>query len=401
MKTRILALIILLAVAAVAVAVENNKDAQPVPIDPNIIKARLSAKSTPKTDDSIVAVIGDYKITEKDIAVKLEPTLAKMANQVPPQFLEQYKSQLRKNVLEQLVIEHLLMTEAKQRKIIVSDKEIEDETNKQLATQQLNIDDFKELLKAYGTSYEEQQAQLRSKLTFTRLIDQELAGKEKLATVDDAKKFYDENLEKFKTPAQTRTSHILLSIESTDANTNPVLVKTAALAKAQDLLKQLKEGADFAKLAQENSTCPSAKDGGDLRFTAKGSLSPEYENAAATLKLGQVSDVVETQFGYHIIKLTGVQDANTTSFDQAKTDIMENLDNMQKGQLVQEYIAKLLTNAKITYTNPADTVQIPENTPPPPAAPAPAETKTSSEPKTCSSKVCDKKSTEEKAPTTK
>ena len=359
MKTRIVSLIVLLTVAAVSLAEENNETVLPKTIDPNVIEAKLSDRSATEAAESVVVAIDDFKITEKTLDDKLKPALEKMASQIPPQYLEQYKTQLRKNMLEQLVIEHLMMAEAKQNKIEVSTKEVEDEIKKQLAGQNMSIEDFKELLKAYGTSYEEQEEQVKDRLFFTKLIDQKIAGETKVVTVDEARKFYDENTEQFETPAQTRTSHILISTESDDPNSDPNQVKAAALAKTEDLLKQIKGGSDFAELAKENSICPSGKSGGDLGLQPKGALVPEYENAAAALELGQVSDVVETQFGYHIIKLTGQQDANTVSFDEARDDILLRLTDMQKGQLVQAYIAELLSNAKITYTNPEDAIQIP------------------------------------------
>ena len=377
MKTRIVTLIVLLTVAAVSFAEENNEAALPNTIDPNVIEAKLSDRSETKAAESVVIAIDDFKITEKTLGDKLKPALEKMASQIPPQYLEQYKTQMRKNMLEQLVIEHLLMTEAKRGGIEASAEEVKEEINKQLAGQNMSIEDFKELLKAYGTSYEEQEEQIKNRLIFTKLIDQRLAGKTKVVTVDEARKFYDENTKEFETPAQTRTSHILISAKSDDPNSDPNQVKAAALAKAEELLKQIKEGADFAELATKNSICPSGKDGGDLDFRPKGELgAPEYENAVAALELGQVSDVVETQFGYHIIKLTGQQDANTISFDEAEANIQLHLADMQKGQLVQAYIAELLTNTKIIYTNPEDAVQIP--LPPTPEANAP-ETKETAE----------------------
>ena len=362
----------LLTVAAVSFAEENNKTATSETIDPNVIEAKLSSRSAAEAAESAVVTIGDYKITEKTLEDKLKPVLKKMASQIPSQYLEQYKTQMRKNILEQLVVEHLLMTEAERNKIEVSDKEVEDEINKQLAGQNMSMEDFKELLKAYGTSYEEQAEQIKNRLIFTKLIDRKLAGKTKVVTVDEARKFYDENTKEFVTPARTRTSHILIPTSSDDPNSDPNQVKTAALAKAKKLLKQIREGSDFAELAKKNSIGPSAKNGGDLGFQPKGMLAPEYENAAAALELGQVSDIVETPFGYHIIKLTGRQDANTVSFDEAKDDIQLRLMDMQKGQLVQDYIVELLANTKITYANPEDAIQIPERTPAPaPEAAAP------------------------------
>jgi len=85
-----------------------------------------------------------------------------------------------------------------------------------------------------------------------------------------------------------------------------ILVKTEEEAK--ELLAKLEDGADFGELAQEYSLCPSKRDGGDLRFFGKGMMVKPFEDAAFALEVGQVSEPVETQFGWHLIKLTDKQD---------------------------------------------------------------------------------------------
>src|SRR4029077_13997828 len=118
------------------------------------------------------------------------------------------------------------------------------------------------------------------------------------------KKFYDENPAKFEQPETVRASHILLSTKDSSTNTELTDDKKAAKKKqAEDLVKRARAGEDFAKLAKEFSDDPGSKDkGGEYTFP-RGQMVPEFEAAAFAMKTNQISDVVTTQFGYHIIKL--------------------------------------------------------------------------------------------------
>jgi len=172
------------------------------------------------------------------------------------------------------------------------------------------------------------------------------AGKVEV-TQEDAKKYYDENSQRFETPEQIRASHILIQPELTGADPNEA--KAKARVKTEDLLKQLKEGADFAELAKANSSCPSAPKGGDLGFFPRGQAPAEFDNAAFALEVGQMTDVVETEYGFHIIKVTDHKDSGTTSFDEAKDDIIEQLTQQKQLEFAGAYIDSLKADAKIAY----------------------------------------------------
>lgn len=154
----------------------------------------------------------------------------------------------------------------------------------------------------------------------------------------DIKKYYDTNQDKFKKEAQLRASHILCGVPAGAS----AEVKQKAREKAIGLLKKLKAGEDFANLAKENSSCPSSAQGGDLGFFGKGEMVPPFEQAAYALKAGEISDVVETEFGYEIIKLTDTKKAETVSFEDAK----EQIGNLLREQREQEAWASELSRLK-------------------------------------------------------
>ncbi|MRR07152.1 MAG: peptidylprolyl isomerase, partial [Deltaproteobacteria bacterium] len=117
------------------------------------------------------------------------------------------------------------------------------------------------------------------------------------------------------------------------------------------LLKRAKAGEDFAVLAKDNSTCPSAAQGGNLGYFGKGQMVPAFETAAFSLKSGEISEVVETQFGYHIIKVTDKKPAGTVPFAEAKNDIIEYLKTQKIQQDISKYVEKLRKEAKIEIIN--------------------------------------------------
>ena len=125
----------------------------------------------------------------------------------------------------------------------------------------------------------------------------------------DLQKFYDQNKDKFNSGDQVRASHILVKSEN----------------EAQDILGQIKKGANFEALAKKNSVDSAGAKGGDLGWFGKGSMIPEFEKVVFSLKEGELSGVVKTQFGYHIIKLTGKRPAGNRSFAEAKEQIKAKL----------------------------------------------------------------------------
>jgi len=140
-------------------------------------------------------------------------------------------------------------------------------------------------------------------------------------TVSDAdiKSYYDNNLSRYTTPEERRASHILVSVKK-DA---PAAELAAAKAKAEGLLAQVRKNpADFAKVAKANSQdTASAEMGGDLGYFGPGMMVKPFEDAAGKLKQGEISDLVQSDFGYHIIEVTGIKPAVVKPIDEVKADI--------------------------------------------------------------------------------
>jgi peptidyl-prolyl cis-trans isomerase C len=328
----------------------NKVSTEPAPAKTQAV-AELN-KPSETAVDSVAVTVNGIDIKESQIDAELETQLNKMAAQLPPALIEQYKKQLRPQVLEKMIIEQLLDEKVKAAKIVVTDEEVT-ERIKELASQQqppLSMEDLKALIEASGKNFDEwkKQMQFSRRLAYQKLMETQWAGKINV-TEDEVKKYYSENKSEFETPEQVRVSHILITPDIKDPNADPNKAKATAKAKAEDLLKQIKGGADFAELARANSDCPSSKQGGDLGFFPRGQMVPAFEDVAFALKPGQVSDIVETQFGYHIIKCMDHKDPNVISFEQAKEDIKNILTQNKEADFAEKYVNSLKAEAKIVY----------------------------------------------------
>jgi len=319
-------------------------------------KLEPNAPAEPKAANIAVTVNG-VDIAESEIEKIIEPQLnaiTKQAAQLPPTFAEQYKKQLKEQALEQMIRELLLDEKIKEANIIVTEEEVTNQIREIISAQKepLSLEEFKKKLEEYGQSFDEVKADVQSRLSRYKFMETQWSGKINV-TEGDAKKYYDENPKQFDTPEQVKASHILikpvLPDPKVDPNADPNEAKAEAKAKAQDLLKQIKDGSDFAELAKANSNCPSAANGGDLGFFPRGQTTPPFEKAAFELEIGQISDIVETEYGYHIIKATDHKDASVTSYEQAKENIIKQLTQKKQSEFAEEYINSLKAQAKIEY----------------------------------------------------
>jgi len=314
-------------------------------------------KDTDSGVDNIAVTINGVDIPQSEIDKLVQSQLkmiAKQSAQLPPTLVEQYEKQLREQFLEQTIRRHLLDQEVKEANIVITDEEVMSMIE-EIATSQkepLSIEEFKKKMAEYGQSFDEVKEEVREGLARNKFMQSHWAGKIDV-TEEDARKYYDENPKQFEQPEQVRASHILIKPEladpNIDPNADPNKAKATAKAKAEDLLKQIKEGADFAELAKAHSNCPSAPQGGDLGFFPRGETTPAFENTAFELEIGQFSEIVETEYGYHIIKTTDYKEAGITTFDQAKDNIIKQLTQKKQSELAEEYIESLKAKANIVY----------------------------------------------------
>jgi peptidyl-prolyl cis-trans isomerase D len=244
--------------------------------------------------------------------------------------------------------------------LAISDTELEREyklrnekVKLQLVT--LTADKFRDMVMAtdpeIAAYYEGHKAEYRKgeqrKVKYL-LIDRDQLRTRTQVPANEVQQYYNQNIQQYQTPEQIRASHILLKTEGKDEAT--------VRQQAEDILKQAKApGADFAALATKYSEDEGSKTkGGDLDFFARGRMVPEFENTAFAMQPGQISDLVKSQFGFHIIKLTDKKPAATRPFDEVRMQIEDQLAWQRVDQQIADRTRQL--DARISKPSDLDTV---------------------------------------------
>jgi len=270
------------------------------------ISLHASASEKPAPDGK-VAVVNGSVITQEDLDRELSVVQQRLLSDGKI-LNESQLLETKKRVLEGLINVELLYQEAQMQGPKVSDEAI----NKQLGTVKSrfpNEDEFKSSLSKMNLTEAALITQIKRALTVQQLIDKKFVQK---VTVSDkeTRAYYDANQAAFKQPEQVKASHILIKVSPQADETQ----KAAARKKIEEIQQRAQKGEDFATLAKEFSEGPSSAKGGDLGYFRKGQMMKPFEEAAFTLKPGVVSDIVETSFGYHLIKLVAKKPESTIAY---------------------------------------------------------------------------------------
>ncbi len=177
--------------------------------------------------------------------------------------------------------------------------------------------------------------EMRKRIIVDKFFKKEVDEKVKVSE-EDVKKFYNEHPEEVKSPNEVRASHILLKTRE----------------EAEQVLKKIKEGTKFDVLAKKFSIDPGNKEsGGDLGFFSQGMMVPEFDAVAFKLNTGEVSEIVQTRFGFHIIKVVEKKEGKQKAFEESKTEIEKKLLSKKRKEKFDILIAELKSKSKITINN--------------------------------------------------
>ncbi|MGX4601528.1 peptidylprolyl isomerase [Faecalimicrobium sp. JNUCC 81] len=306
----------------------------------------MTACSSGPKDDDVVATVNDKKITvaeyKKALDLNKQATESMYGESIWDMEVEKgkkYKEFFKDSVMEQMINTQILFEQAKKENLLPSKEDV-DKKFKEFEKSIAENKAYKENMKKLGITNEDIKKEQEIGLAIQNYQDN--FKKVTKISDEDIKKYYEDNKKEFYED-KVRASHILIS--TVDENNKPLseAKKAEAKKKAEDILKKAKSGEEFANLAKEYSDDKgSGTKGGDLDFFEKGAMVPEFEAAAWGLKVGEISELVETQFGYHIIKVTDKSQKQLT-FDEVKDTIKDKL----LGNKYTETIKKLTKDAKI------------------------------------------------------
>lgn len=349
--TRVCLLVIVLLVSACSrgtPAAAKTSSAAPASAPPGaLVPGGAAAQATPTPEtlkpvptelpDVIARVNGDA-IDKSEFQKAVRRVETQAGGTVPPA----QRDRIYRDVLDQLVGYRLLAQEVAKRKLTIPDAAVDQrvaEMRQQFPTEEA----FRQTLERQQATLDELRSNIRLQLSIDKMLEGEL-GPQISVTPEAIAEFYQKNPDKFQQAERVHASHILIAVpKGADATAS-----AAARQKATEVLKEVKAGKDFAALAKQYSQDPgSAPNGGDLGFFQRGQMVAPFSDAAFGLKPGDTSDIVQTPFGFHIIKVLEKQPPSTVPLDTVRPQIASFLENQQRLEQTRIFVNGLKARGKV------------------------------------------------------
>lgn len=290
------------------------------------------------------AFVNDKEISEEAVKFEFDRLVRfYLSSGIPMDQIRESTAAIEEKALEQAIGAMLLLDEAFKSDLNVSAADIDAEVAK-VVERVGGEDNFKKALEQQGVTEETFRKELEKGVRVNLLVertcrDVESPAEEKIA------EFYEKNKERYVEPEQVLCRHILVKSEEGDL---PEL-KSAAFEKIRQIRERIVAGGDFNEEAKANSDCPSGKEGGSLGWFGRGMMVPEFDKAAFEMKKGGVSDIITTQFGYHVIFKDDMKGGEQLSLADVHDDIAQLLSSEARNSKMEEFVASLRSKAKIEY----------------------------------------------------
>ncbi len=313
--------------------------------------AKTAAKAQPKTAQKekttpaapgaifpvVVARVNGTEIPGRDLEDLVRRELSTIGNPEWKSLRAEYRAELTLNNITALVNSKILYQQAIASGTQATDAEVQAEVQKVAKTFSSEAE-----MNAALASQNSDRATLEKSIRENLIMSKYVEGKVKVTVAEeDLSKYYEENREEFRHPDIVRTSHILIRAAGDTADQDAI-----ARERAESLLSRVKKGEDFAKLARENSVDTSASQGGDIGYTSREALAPEYAEAAFSGAVGDLQ-LVKTQYGYHIIKVTDKKSEGLFTLAEIKPQLSEQLRNQKYQEELKKLVNQLREKANV------------------------------------------------------
>ncbi len=301
--------------------------------------------TAPASATGPVAKVNSQEISRGDFDKQMERTRSRF-QRAGRQIAPALETRLKENLVRKMVEEELISQKAKAETVTVEPAELEAKFAEHKG--RFGSDKaFAAFLERTNQSEVEVKQDLEKNLLRDKLFTKLLGGTE--PTDADAQKYYEENKDKYKQKEQIKASHILFKVDKT----TPEAEKKKKLEQAKKVLAEAKKpGVNFEELAKKNSEGPTAPRGGDLGTFSRGRMVKPFEDVAFAAKAGDVLGPVETQFGFHVIKVYEKTAEVQRPFEEVKESILTSLKARQKSKATRELLDKLKAEAKVEVLEP-------------------------------------------------
>jgi parvulin-like peptidyl-prolyl isomerase len=284
--------------------------------------------------DKIIAVVNGEIITQNEFNAAFEPYLKRIDETYPGSDKEAIIRQTKAALLQRFIDDLLIEQEAKKAGTSIKEEEVMEVLRDSLARQNIRMEDFLKKTESEGRSLETVKNEVRGQMMRTRLMRREIKSKVMISD-QEIGEYYNRHRDEYEGKEAVRIKQILLLIpKNADEET-----KAGIRNEAQQILNRAASGEPFDLLAMKYSQGPEAQQGGDIGFIEKGVIIPEVEKAAFSLPLEQISNVIESSLGFHIIKVIDKRGAGLKKIESVREEIKTKLEDEKLEKKYDEWIS--------------------------------------------------------------
>ncbi|MEW6615692.1 MAG: peptidylprolyl isomerase [Thermodesulfobacteriota bacterium] len=280
----------------------------------------LSLKTIAETIDKVVAIVNGEVITLTELNEAVNFILKDTEGIINFDGAEKDPAEIKRKVLDRLIDNKLIEQEVKRVRIVVSEREVDNALENMQKENSISKEELVKKLESRGLSLEKYKEQIRQGMEKMMLVNREIKSRI-VVNEDELKNYYTDNMDSFRMVTEVRVQHILLPIPP---NADEAKIKDV-YEKARDLLVKLGNKEDFGKLAKMYSQDTSSDSGGDMGWFKKGEVTPFLEKVVFSLKVGEVSDIITSSLGLHIVKLMDRKEGGVRPFEEVKDEIKDTI----------------------------------------------------------------------------